>query len=292
MEFCCKLIKPELYSLIYFAGSSIGIGDGSGAGFLLFALIAFFATQKYKHRRAQKLKQKFFQQNRGQLLQQLVSQRANIAERMIITVDELKNATNNFDKSRELGSGGHEVPLLVYEFISNGTLYQHLHVDGPRSLPWNLRLRIAAETAKAIAYLHSSVSIPIIHRDIKSSNILLDYTMTSKVSDFGASRYIPVDKTGLTTRVQGTIEYLDPTYFYMGRLTDKSDVYSFGIILVELLTKKKPFSYLSQDGKGLGVEFVNLLTEDNLDKILDPQVMEEGAKKCMKFLYLQHQCIN
>ena len=292
------------------------------------------------------LKQKFFKQNRGQLLQQLVSPRADIAERMIIPVDELAKATNNFDKARELGSGGHgtvykgilsdlhvvaikkskvavqkeidefvnevailsqinhrnivkllgccletEVPLLVYEFISNGTLYDHLHVEGPKSLSWVTRLRIATETASALAYLHSSVSIPIIHRDIKSSNILLEETMTSKVSDFGASRYIPMDKTGLTTMVQGTIGYLDPMYFYTGRLTEKSDVYSFGVILVELLTRKKPFSYFFHDGDGLVSHFVNLLATENLAEILDPQVIHEGGKEVHEVSILAASCI-
>ncbi|CAN6373228.1 unnamed protein product [Urochloa humidicola] len=327
-------------------GIIIGKGISSGAAFVLLVLIAFLVVQVVKRRRITNLKQKYFKQNRGQLLQQLVSQRADIAERMIIPVDELAKATNNFDKARELGGGGHgtvykgilsdlhvvaikkskitvqkeidefinevailsqinhrnvvilygccletEVPLLVYEFISNGTLYHHLHVEGPTTLSWANRLRIATEIATALAYLHSASTVPIIHRDIKSSNILLDDTLTSKVSDFGASRYIPVDKTGLTTRVQGTIGYLDPAYFYTSRLTDKSDVYSFGVILVELLTRKKPFSYLSSDGDGLASHFVNLLSEENLIQILDPQVIEEGGEEVQQVAILAASCV-
>ncbi|TVU06417.1 hypothetical protein EJB05_49630, partial [Eragrostis curvula] len=327
-------------------GVSIIIGLVSAAGFLLLVLAGLFTARRFKHRREKMLKQKFFKQNRGQLLKQLVSQRADIAEKMIISIDELAKATNNFDKARELGGGGHgtvykgilsdlhvvaikkskitvkreidefinevailsqinhrnvvkllgccletEVPLLVYEFISNGTLYQHLHVEGPISLPWVTRLRVATEIATALAYLHSSVSIPIIHRDIKSTNILLDDTMTSKVSDFGASRYCPMDKTGLTTMVQGTVGYLDPMYFYTGRLTEKSDVYSFGVILVELLTRKKPCSYFFDDGSGLVAYFVDLLAEQNLVKILDPQVIEEGGEEVQEVCLLAASCL-
>ncbi|KAL6844961.1 hypothetical protein ACP4OV_025620 [Aristida adscensionis] len=325
----------------------VGIAVGSGAGSILLVLIAIFMTQRLNHLRATKLKQKYFKQNRGQLLQQLVSQNVDIAERMIIPVDELAKATNNFDKARELGGGGHgtvykgilsdqhvvaikkskitvqreidefinevvilsqinhrnvvklfgccletEVPLLVYEFVSNGTLYEHLHVEGLRSLSWNNRLRIATEAASALSYLHSSVSIPIIHRDIKSTNILLDDMLTSKVSDFGASRYIPTDKTGLTTMVQGTIGYLDPLYFYTCRLTEKSDVYSFGVILIELLTRKKPFSYMFSEGEGLVAHFVKLLIEDNLVEILDPQVKEEGGEEVQEVAKLAALCTN
>ncbi|XP_037477430.1 wall-associated receptor kinase 2-like [Triticum dicoccoides] len=327
-------------------GTSIGIGVGSAVGFMLLVLATIFVAQRFKHKRQILLKQKFFKQNRGQLLQQLVSPRIDIAERMIIPIDELAKATNNFDKARELGGGGHgtvykgilsdlhvvaikkskitvqkeidefinevailsqinhrnvvkligccletEVPLLVYEFVSNGTLYDHLHVEGPKSLSWLTRFRIATEIASALAYLHSSVSIPIIHRDIKSSNILLNESMTSKVSDFGASRYIPTDKTGLTTMVQGTIGYLDPMYFYTGRLTEKSDVYSFGVILVELLTRKKPFSYFFLDGDGLVSHFVKLLADQMLVQILDPQVIEEGGKEVHQLSILAASCI-
>lgn len=183
-----------------------------------------------------------------------------------------------------------EVPLLVYEFVSNGTLYDHLHVR-PMSLPWDDRLRIANEIAKAVAYLHSSVSIPIIHRDIKSANVLLDDVLTSKVADFGASRHIPIDRTGITTKVQGTIGYMDPMYYYTRRLTEKSDVYSFGVILVELLTRKKPFSYISSEDEGLVAHFVALLTKGSLVDILDPQVMEEGGKDVEEVAALAASCI-
>jgi serine/threonine protein kinase len=155
-------------------------------------------------------------------------------------------------------------------------------------------LRIAVEIAKALSYLHSLTSTPIIHRDVKTPNILLDDNLTVKLSDFGASRYAPIDQTGLDTTVQGTFGYLDPMYHSTGHLTEKSDVYSFGVILIEMLTRKKPVSYRSPQGHSLVYHFMTLLSEGNLSRILDPQVSKEGdgevvdiallAKMCVKFV--------
>ncbi|KAF8032680.1 hypothetical protein BT93_D1564 [Corymbia citriodora subsp. variegata] len=174
-----------------------------------------------------------------------------------------------------------EVPLLVYEFIPNGTLYQYLH-DPNREFPisWEMRLRIANEVAGALSYLHSAATIPVYHRDVKSSNILLDENYRAKVSDFGASRSITIDQTHLTTMVQGTIGYLDPEYYQTSQFTDKSDVYSFGIVLVELLTREKPISQLrAEEDRNLASYFIILMEENRLFDILDKEVLDHGENE-------------
>ncbi|CAL5010096.1 unnamed protein product [Urochloa decumbens] len=324
-------------------GTYIAVGFGIGMCLLLVVLVIIYSIKKLKDQRAKKMREYFFKQNRGLLLQQLVDK--DIAERMIFSLEELNKATNKFDEARILGGGGHgtvykgilsnqhvvaikksklviqreidgfinevailsqinhrnvvrlfgccletEVPLLVYEFISNGTLYAHIHVDTPVSLPWKDRLRIASEVASSLAYLHSEASISIVHRDIKTSNILLDDSLIAKVSDFGASRGISIDKSGVTTAIQGTYGYLDPEYFYTRRLTEKSDVYSFGVMLVELLTRKKPTIDIS-DGVSLVTHFIQLFFEDRLSEILDVQVIREGEEEAKQVATVAALCL-
>ncbi|KAG6781552.1 hypothetical protein POTOM_014463 [Populus tomentosa] len=167
-----------------------------------------------------------------------------------------------------------DVPLLVYEFIPNGTLFQYLHEQNEDfTLSWELRLRIASEAAGAISYLHSTASIPIYHRDIKSTNILLDEKYRAKVSDFGTSRSVSIDQTHLTTKVQGTFGYLDPEYFQTSQLTEKSDVYSFGVVLVELLSGKKTiFLSHSLETMSLAKHFIDFMEDGRLFDIIDSQV--------------------
>ncbi|CAI9263657.1 unnamed protein product [Lactuca saligna] len=173
-----------------------------------------------------------------------------------------------------------EVPILVYEFISNNTLFYHIHhgSGGVSSLSWENRLRVAAEAASALAYLHSQATMPIIHRDVKSANILLDENYTTKISDFGASRLVPLDHDQVTTLVQGTVGYLDPQYFHTSQLTDKSDVYSFGVVLAELITGQKP---LSPDRinveKILATHFLNSVKENRFLQIVEPRVLREAT---------------
>ncbi|KAE8683453.1 putative gibberellin 20-oxidase [Hibiscus syriacus] len=177
-----------------------------------------------------------------------------------------------------------EVPLLVYEFVSNGTLSDHIHCEnGDSSISWEIRIRIATESAQVLSYLHSAASTPIIHRDVKPANILLDDNYTAKVSDFGASRLVPMDQTQLSTMVQGTLGYLDPEYLCTTQLTEKSDVYSFGVVLVELLTGKTAHSFAGpEEERNLANHFNKSLRNNRLFRILDEKVAKEGAVEQIK----------
>jgi serine/threonine protein kinase len=189
-----------------------------------------------------------------------------------------------------------EVPMLVYKYIPNGTLYRLIHGrrdGGAPRIPFTLRLKIAHQAAEALAYLHSWASPPIIHGDVKTSNILLDEDYTAKVSDFGASTVAPTDEAQLVTFVQGTCGYLDPEYMRTCRLTDRSDVYSFGVVLLELLTCRKALNLEElEEEKYLSSQFLQVLGEDRLEEILDEQVKREhGLELLEQVAELAKQCL-
>ncbi|KMT14790.1 hypothetical protein BVRB_4g075550 [Beta vulgaris subsp. vulgaris] len=188
-----------------------------------------------------------------------------------------------------------EVPLLVYEFVPNGTLSMHIH-DSREDFPitWEMRLQIAIDVAGALTYLHSASSKPIFHRDVKTSNILLDLKYRAKLSDFGTSRTVDVDQTHLTTRVQGTFGYLDPEYFRSNQFTEKSDVYGFGVVLVELLTGKSAiFSTESHNGQSLVLWFLSSMEKSKLSDILAARVVNKGKEETILAVAdLAKRCLN
>ncbi|KAF8081155.1 hypothetical protein N665_0902s0009 [Sinapis alba] len=188
-----------------------------------------------------------------------------------------------------------EVPLLVYEFVSNGNLFEHLHgeIDESAMTTWEMRLRIVIDIAGALSYLHSSASSPIFHRDIKSTNIMLDEKYRVKVSDFGTSRLVTLDHTHLTTVVSGTVGYVDPEYFQTSQFTDKSDVYSFGVVLVELITGEKPISFVRfLKSRTLAAYFILAMEENRLVDIIDPRIRDEfKLEQVMEAAQLARRCL-
>ncbi|KMT01507.1 hypothetical protein BVRB_9g215120 [Beta vulgaris subsp. vulgaris] len=163
--------------------------------------------------------------------------------------------------------------ILVYEYVKNGTVADHLYGKMMKSglfLPWNVRLTIAIETATALSYLHAS---DIIHRDVKTNNILLDGNFSVKVADFGLSRLFPTDVTHVSTAPQGTPGYLDPQYHQCYKLTDKSDVYSFGVVLIELISSLPAIDMDRHDHEiNLSNYAINRIQRCAFDELVDPQL--------------------
>ncbi|GJN24470.1 hypothetical protein PR202_gb12210 [Eleusine coracana subsp. coracana] len=171
--------------------------------------------------------------------------------------------------------------LLVYEFVPNQTLEHHLHGKGVPVMEWTMRLRIALGAAKGLAYLHEECDPRIIHRDIKSANILLDNDFEAMVADFGLAKLTNVNNTHVSTRVMGTFgyvytRYLAPEYASSGKLTEKSDVFSYGVMLLELLTGRRPGDRSSYGHDGLvdwaRVALSRALADGNYDPLIDPRL--------------------
>uniref|UniRef100_A0A0D3FXZ6 Protein kinase domain-containing protein n=2 Tax=Oryza TaxID=4527 RepID=A0A0D3FXZ6_9ORYZ len=188
-----------------------------------------------------------------------------------------------------------EVPMLVYEFIPNGTLFELIHgKNRGLQISFNTLLRIAHEAAEGLHFLHSYASPPILHGDVKTANILLDENYMAKVTDFGASILAPSDKEQFVTIVQGTCGYLDPEYMQTCQLTDKSDVYSFGVIILEILTGQMP---LKLEGpaiqKSLSSVFLSAMKENNLDSVLLSHIKGQETMELIRGLAeLAKQCLD
>ena len=166
-----------------------------------------------------------------------------------------------------------EQPLMIYEYISNGTLHDHLHGKFSTFLDWKTRLTIALQTAEALAYLHYAAYTPIYHRDVKSTNILLDDEFNAKVADFGLSRLAHPGLSHVSTCAQGTLGYLDPEYYRSYQLTDKSDVYSYGVVLLELLTSQKVIDFSrDQDDVNLATYVINRVNNGASMEVVDQQL--------------------
>ncbi|CAK9173554.1 unnamed protein product [Ilex paraguariensis] len=195
--------------------------------------------------------------------------------------------------------------LLVYEYMKNGALYDHLHdknnVEKSSSAlnSWKMRIKVSLDAARGIEYLHNYAVPPIIHRDIKSSNILLDANWTARVSDFGLSLMGPEsDRSYKPTKAAGTVGYIDPEYYGLNVLTAKSDVYGLGVVLLELLTGKRAI-FKSGDNGGTPTSVVDFavpaIMAGELVKILDckvgrPEINEAEAVELVA--YTAMHCVN
>uniref|UniRef100_J3LR36 Protein kinase domain-containing protein n=2 Tax=Oryza brachyantha TaxID=4533 RepID=J3LR36_ORYBR len=333
-NFGCQQVLPMAAKVI------IGL---SVCSIFIMALSCLLVIQ-FQRRKHIIEKEEYFRRNGGlRLYDEMMSRQVDTVR--VLTVDEIKKATDNFSDDRVLGRGGHgtvyrgtlddlrevaikrskaavdddggdgggckeefvneiivlsqinhrhvvrllgcclevHVPMLVYEFVPNGTLFELLHGgagDGSRRrtrtpVSLGLRLKIAAQSAEALAYLHSSASRAILHGDVKSLNILLDDGLDAKVADFGASALRSMGEGEFIEFVQGTLGYLDPESFVNRELTDKSDVYSFGVVLVELVTRRKA---VYDDGSGekrsLSSTFLAASGRGELWRVFDREIMD------------------
>ncbi|XP_019154648.1 PREDICTED: probable LRR receptor-like protein kinase At1g51890 [Ipomoea nil] len=184
-----------------------------------------------------------------------------------------------------------EHKALVYEYMANGNLRDSLLEKSSHVLSWIERLQIAMDAAQGLDYLHNGCKPPIIHRDVKTTNILLNGKLQAKLSDFGLSRvFIVDDGSYVSTRVVGTLGYLDPEYYESHRLTEKSDVYNFGIVILELISGRPVI--VVNDEKPHILQWVSVFLETgDIKKIIDPRLNEEFEVNCVwKALELAMAC--
>ncbi|CAL4921929.1 unnamed protein product [Urochloa decumbens] len=182
--------------------------------------------------------------------------------------------------------------LLIYDYLQGGSLDEVLH-EKSEQLDWDARINIILGAAKGLSYLHHDCSPRIIHRDIKSSNILLDGNFEARVSDFGLAKLLEDEESHITTIVAGTFGYLAPEYMQSGRATEKTDVYSFGVLVLEILSGKRPTD-ASFIEKGLNiVGWLNFLASENREReIVDPNCEGVQIETLDALLSLAKQCVS
>nr|POF24176.1 putative leucine-rich repeat receptor-like serine/threonine-protein kinase [Quercus suber] len=208
------------------------------------------------------------------------------------TYRQIKAATNNFNAANKIGEGGFgsvykgilldEQLLLVYEYMENNSLAHALFgpAGGRLKLDWPARQKICAGIARGLAFLHEESTLKIVHRDIKSTNILLDGDLNPKISDFGLAKLYEEENTHISTRIAGTIGYMAPEYALWGFLTYKADVYSFGVVALEIISGKNNMKYRPNENCVCLLDWAMVLQQKgNLMELVDPELGSEFSKE-------------
>ncbi|KAL2477804.1 Protein kinase superfamily protein [Forsythia ovata] len=175
--------------------------------------------------------------------------------------------------------------MLVYEYVNNGNLEQWLHgaMRQHGNLTWEARMKVLLGTAKALAYLHEAIEPKVVHRDIKSSNILIDDDFNAKVSDFGLAKLLGAGTSHITTRVMGTFGYVAPEYANTGLLNEKSDVYSFGVVLLEAITGRDPVDYGRPAQEVNLVDWLKMMVGSRRsEEVIDPYMDTRPSTRALK----------